>query len=95
MLIPQEAVALSESENMKSDPDPVESLENGYKSTFDGNFPRSANGYKHGDELLDCYSKLFHELEMKVIRPCLDIASRALGLEGDFDFQSLWFKKVY
>ena len=90
----KEAVALSEDDhNDEASPDPVESLENGYSSSFDGMFPRSANGYIHGDILRDAYSKLYHAMDSKVIRPCLDISSRALGLNVEAVFRKLWYEK--
>ena len=87
----KEAVAMSE--GVQSSPDPVESLENGYSALFDGSFPRADNGYQYGDSLRDAYSDLYHEMDKQVIRPCLDIASRALQLEDNSDFQTLWFEE--
>ena len=71
--------------------DPVESLENGYSSSLTGSFPRSETGYRHGDKLRDSYRELYTRLDCDVIRPCLDIASRALRLEQDL--QSVWFRE--
>ena len=87
----KEAVAMSE--DIQSAPDPVESLENGYSADFDGCFPRAENGYRHGDSLRDPYSELYHQMDKQVIRPCLDIASRALQLKDNSDFQTLWFEE--
>ena len=88
----KEAVALSEDDTDDSDPDPVESLENGYNScNFDGCFPRAENNYKHGDSLRDAYSDLFHQMKKHVIQPCLDMSTRALHL--DRDLNSTWFEK--
>ena len=89
----KEAVALSEDNTDEAQPDPVESLENGYSDTFDGKFPRADSGYKYGNTLRDAYAELYHQLDTKVIRPCLDIASRALRLEEGHDMRSLWFEK--
>ena len=93
----KEAVALSEAgkeeEEEGSCPDPVESLENGYSDSLTGNFPRSENGYRHGDRLRDSYRDLYRRLDSEVIRPCLDIASRALQLEQGSDLCSVWFRE--
>ena len=62
----KEAVALSEAgkqeEKEESLPDPVESLENGYSDSLTGNFPRSENGYRHGNKLRDSYRDLYTKL---------------------------------
>ena len=63
----KEAVALSEAgkEVEKEEggyPDPVESLENGYSDSLTGKFPRSENGYRHGDKLRDSYRDLYTQL---------------------------------
>ena len=111
----KEAVALSEAgkeeENEESLPDPVESLENGYSDSLTGNFPRSENGYRHGNKLRDSYRDLYTKLgkasfyskfvetesfsflESEVMRPCLDIASRALQLQPGTDLCSVWFRE--
>ena len=81
------------SEDIQSAPDPVESLENGYSSEFVGHFPRAENCYKHGDTLRDAYTELYHQMDKIVIRPCLDIASRALQLKDNSDIQTLWFEE--
>ena len=94
----KEAVALSEEgkkeeEEELSSPDPVESLENGYSESLTGNFPRSENGYRHGDRLRDSYRELYLRLDTEVIRPCLAIASRALQLQPGSELGSVWFRE--
>ena len=63
----KEAVARSEAgkeeeEEEESCPDPVESLENGYSDSLEGNFPRSESGYRHGNTLRDSYRDLYTKL---------------------------------
>jgi len=90
----KEAVALSENVNTRgNDPtlaDPVESLENGYSSAFYGAFPRSDNGYFRGDALRNTCVGLYKALDKDVIKPCLGIASKALGMKNS-DLESAWF----
>ena len=90
----KEAVALSEHTSDEcNDPtlaDPVESLENGYSSAFDGAFPRSENGYVRGDALRNGCVRLYEALDKDVVRPCLGIASKALGMKKN-DLESAWF----
>jgi len=74
------AEAVARSEGGLGAADPVESLESGYESQFEGPFPRAANGYQGGDKLRDACHSLYQALETKVLAPCLEIASLALGM---------------
>ena len=53
---------------------------------------RAENGYRHGDKLRDSYQELYSRLDTEVIRPCLEIASRALELESGEGLESVWFR---
>ena len=94
----KEAVALSEeNENTSCGnsilADPVESLENGYSDAFDGAFPRNANGYVRGDTLRNACLELYKALDKNVVRPCLAIATKALGMDDTTDLESYWFSE--
>eukprot|EP00658_Telonema_sp_P-2_P009486 TRINITY_DN13547_c0_g2_i1.p1 TRINITY_DN13547_c0_g2~~TRINITY_DN13547_c0_g2_i1.p1 ORF type:complete len:400 (-),score=64.17 TRINITY_DN13547_c0_g2_i1:106-1305(-) len=75
------------------DPDPVESLENGYSAAFGGNFPRAENGYARGDRLRDACVALYQALDDEVVRPCLELASMALRIPPESGFETLWFQE--
>jgi len=88
----QGAEAVARSEGGPGEPDPVESLESGYQDQFGGPFPRAANGYPGGDSLIDPCFQLYCQLVLKVLHPCLSIASLALMMEED-KLASYWMEK--
>jgi len=92
--IGKEAVALSENVDIGGNDstmaDPVESLENGYSRSFDGAFPRTENGYFRGDALRNTCVCLLEALDKNVLKPCLGIASIALGMKNN-DLENAWF----
>lgn len=88
-----------------AEPDPVETLEKGYKNEvqsnlcffkfppqFGGAFPRVQTQYRHGDSLRDACLALQTALHSEVLSPCLALASLALGMAKE-DLATLWFEK--
>ena len=73
--------AVGRSEGGQARADPVESLESGYTEQFLGPFPRAETGYKGGDGLRDSCQRLYRAINSEVVRPCLGLASLALGME--------------
>jgi len=86
------AEAVARSEGGDGEPDPVESLESGYEDQFGGPFPRAATGYPGGDSLMDPCLQLYCQLVLKVLNPCLSIASLALKMKED-ELAHFWMEK--